>query len=217
MVYLCVYSEEVLQVEELPGRYLLFHKPYNVICQFSQTEIDRLTLKDYINVTDVYPVGRLDQDSEGLLLLTNDGKLQHQLTDPKFCHPKTYLVQVEGIPSETHLDKLRTGVSLNFKGKPYHTRPAQVDAKAVTIADRVPPIRYRANIPTSWLEITIVEGKNRQIRRMTAHIGFPTLRLIRIKIGALKLDRLQPGQWRELSPGEIKLLKQNQFLNSTSK
>lgn len=185
-------------------RYLLFHKPYNVVCQFSQTEPDRLTLKSYINVPDVYPVGRLDQDSEGLLLLTNDGRLQHQLTDPKFHHPKTYLVQVEGIPTDAHLEQLRRGVVLNFKGNLYRTLPAQVELKNITIPDRVPPIRYRAHIPTSWLEITLIEGKNRQIRRMTAHIGFPTLRLIRIKIGHLSLESLQSGQWRELTLSEIK-------------
>ncbi len=184
-------------------RYLLFNKPYDVVCQFSQTVPDRLTLKHFINVPGVYPVGRLDRDSEGLLLLTNDGRLQHQLTDPKFHHPKTYLVQVEGIPTPKDLEQLRTGVTLNLKGTPYLTLPAQVKQVELTIPDRVPPIRYRAHIPTSWLEITLIEGKNRQIRRMTAHIGFPTLRLIRIKIGHLCLGQLQPGEWRELSCKEV--------------
>lgn len=187
--------------------YLLFHKPYDVVCQFSQTIPDRLTLKDYIDIPDVYPAGRLDQDSEGLLLLTDDGRLQHQLTDPKFYHPKTYLVQVEGIPREDQLEQLRLGVTLNFKGHLYHTLPALVEVREMTIPDRVPPIRYRAHIPTQWLEITLIEGKNRQIRRMTAHIGFPTLRLIRTKIGNLSLDRLQGGQWRELTPMEVTQLK----------
>lgn len=187
-------------------RYLLFNKPYNVVCQFSQTVPNRLTLKHFIDVPGVYAVGRLDQDSEGLLLLTNDGRLQHQLTDPKFHHPKTYLVQVEGIPTPQALEQLRRGVTLNFKGVPYRTLPAQVKQIELTIPDRVPPIRYRAHIPTAWLEITLTEGKNRQIRRMTAHVGFPTLRLIRIKIGHLCLDRLQPGEWRELSFTELKSL-----------
>ncbi len=187
-------------------RYLLFNKPYNVVCQFSQTVPNRLTLKHYIDVPGVYAVGRLDQDSEGLLLLTNDGRLQHQLTNPKFHHPKTYLVQVEGSPTAKALEQLRRGVTLNFKGVPYRTLPAQVKQIELTIPDRVPPIRYRAHIPTAWLEITLTEGKNRQIRRMTAHVGFPTLRLIRIKIGHLCLDRLQPGEWRELSFTELKSL-----------
>jgi len=190
----------------LSKRYLLFNKPYNVVCQFSQTVPNRLTLKHFIDVPGVYAVGRLDQDSEGLLLLTNDGRLQHQLTDPKFHHPKTYLVQVEGIPTPQALEQLRRGVTLNFKGVPYRTLPAQVKQIELTIPDRVPPIRYRAHIPTAWLEITLTEGKNRQIRRMTAHVGFPTLRLIRIKIGHLCLDRLQPGEWRELSFTELKSL-----------
>ena len=184
----------------------MFNKPYNVVCQFSQTVPNRLTLKHFIDVPGVYAVGRLDQDSEGLLLLTNDGRLQHQLTDPKFHHPKTYLVQVEGIPTPQALEQLRRGVTLNFKGVPYRTLPAQVKQIELTIPDRVPPIRYRAHIPTAWLEITLTEGKNRQIRRMTAHVGFPTLRLIRIKIGHLCLDRLQPGEWRELSFTELKSL-----------
>lgn len=187
--------------------YLLFNKPYNVVCQFSQTDPDRLTLKNYIDIPGVYPVGRLDQDSEGLLLLTDDGALQHQLTNPKFHHPKTYHVQVEGVPTPSHLEQLRSGVTLNFKGTSYRTLPAQVKLIELTIPDRVPPIRYRAHIPTSWLEITLTEGKNRQIRRMTAHIGFPTLRLIRIKIGHLCLAQLQPGEWRELSLTELKQLK----------
>lgn len=181
-------------------RYVIFHKPYGVLCQFTPTASNAPTLKDYIPVPHVYPVGRLDQDSEGLLLLTNDGKLQHRLTDPQFHHPKTYWVQVEGIPQPQQLQQLRQGVTINLKGKPYHTLPAQVEVIEVNIPDRVPPIRYRAHIPTTWLQMTIREGKNRQIRRMTAQVGLPTLRLVRVKIGNLTLGELAPGQWRELSP-----------------
>ncbi|MCS6959774.1 MAG: pseudouridine synthase [Pseudanabaenaceae cyanobacterium SKYGB_i_bin29] len=188
-------------------RYLVLHKPYGVICQFTPTPTNDRTLQDYIRVPAVYPVGRLDQDSEGLLLLTNDGKLQHRLTDPKFQHPKTYWVQVEGIPQPHQIEQLRQGVTLNFKGKLYHTLPAHVEPIEVNIPDRVPPIRYRAHIPTSWLQITIVEGKNRQIRRMTAQVGLPTLRLVRVKIGDLELGDLPPGQWRDLSSVELACLR----------
>lgn len=187
--------------------YLLFYKPYNVLCQFSETDKNSLTLKHYISVPSVYPVGRLDQDSEGLLLLTNDGRLQHRLTDPKFSHPKTYWVQVEGIPRPEQLEQLRQGVTLNFKGRLYRTLPAQAHVGEPNLPDRVPPIRYRASIPTTWLEMTLTEGKNRQIRRMTAHVGLPTLRLVRCKIGSLTLEGLQPGEWRFLTPPEVKAIK----------
>jgi 23S rRNA pseudouridine2457 synthase len=175
---------------------LIFYKPYGVLSQFTPEGSHR-TLKDYIDVPDVYAVGRLDADSEGLLLLTNDGLLQHRLTDPKFRHPRTYWAQVENIPDELALEKLRTGVQV----KDYFTRPAQ--AKLLNsepeLPPREPPIRQRQNIPTAWLELTITEGKNRQVRRMTAVVGFPTLRLIRVAIGDLTLSDLVPGQWRELS------------------
>jgi 23S rRNA pseudouridine2457 synthase len=175
---------------------LIFYKPYGVLSQFTP-EGQHRTLKDYIDVPDVYAVGRLDADSEGLLLLTNDGLLQHRLTDPKFRHPRTYWAQVENIPDELALEKLRTGVQV----KDYFTRPAQ--AKLLNsepeLPPREPPIRQRQNIPTAWLELTITEGKNRQVRRMTAVVGFPTLRLIRVAIGDLTLSDLVPGQWRELS------------------
>jgi 23S rRNA pseudouridine2457 synthase len=139
----------------------------------------------------------LDADSEGLLLLTNDGLLQHRLTDPKFRHPRTYWAQVENIPDELALEKLRTGVQV----KDYFTRPAQAKLlnPAPELPPREPPIRHRQSIPTAWLELTITEGKNRQVRRMTAAVGFPTLRLIRVAIGDLTLSDLVPGQWRELS------------------
>jgi 23S rRNA pseudouridine2457 synthase len=186
----------------LRHRYILFHKPYGVRCQFSG---EGLTLKNYLPIADVYPAGRLDQDSEGLLLLTNDGRLQHRLTEPKFGHSRTYWVQVENIPDEEALRRLATGVTIQG----YRTRPALVAllSDAPTLPPRDPPIRYRKNVPTSWLEITLTEGRNRQVRRMTAAVGHPTLRLVRIAIGELKLHGLQPGKWRELTPGELQKLR----------
>ena len=171
---------------------LLFNKPYGVICQFSCDGL-HTTLADYIALPDFYPAGRLDTDSEGLLLLTDDGKLQHRITDPQHKLPKTYWVQVEGVPDENALEALRSGVKLND----FTTRPAQahlIDAPA-NLWPRDPPIRFRKNIPTAWLELTLYEGKNRQVRRMTAAVGFPTLRLIRYRIGEWTLDGLAPGQW----------------------
>jgi 23S rRNA pseudouridine2457 synthase len=196
----------------MPDRHILFHKPYNVLCQFTQEgsdprgngRADRQTLKDYISIPEVYAVGRLDQDSEGLLLLTNNGRLQHQLSDPKFEHSKTYWVQVERIPDEAALQKLRQGVSI----QDYRTRPAQVRLLEgePKLPPRDPPIRVRKAIPTAWLEIMLTEGKNRQVRRMTAAVGFPTLRLVRVAIAHLRLDGLEPGQWREVTPEEIRPL-----------
>jgi 23S rRNA pseudouridine2457 synthase len=188
-------------------RYLAFYKPYGVICQFSDpgdTGGPRRTLKDHVPVAGVYPAGRLDQDSEGFVLLTNDGGLQHRLSDPKFHHPRTYWVQVERIPTEEQLDPLRQGVVIQT----YRTRPALVKhlLNEPDLPPRDPPIRDRKHIPTAWLEITLTEGKNRQIRRMTAAIGFPTLRLVRIAIGQLRLDSLEPGQWRDLTCEELRLL-----------
>jgi 23S rRNA pseudouridine2457 synthase len=186
-------------------RYLLFYKPYDVLTQFT-AEGDRRTLKDYIAVADVYAAGRLDRDSEGLLLLTNNGRMQHRLTDPRFAHPRTYWVQVERIPTESDLVPLRQGVMI----QDYRTRPAQVKRLAIdpSLPPRDPPIRFRQNIPTAWLEITLTEGKNRQVRRMTAAIGFPTLRLVRVAIAHLRLDGLVPGQWRDLTATELERLHQ---------
>lgn len=191
-------------------QYLLFYKPYDVLTQFSQPSVPtpdspvRPTLKDFIPVPDVYPVGRLDRDSEGLLLLTGDGRLQHRLSDPKFYHPRTYWVQVERVPDEESLQRLERGVLIQG----HQTRPAAVRLlPEPDLPPRHPPIRMRKSIPTAWIEITLTEGRNRQVRRMTAAVGFPTLRLVRVAIGSLTLDGLQPGQWRALTPAELIRLK----------
>ena len=187
------------------NRYLLFNKPYDVLTQFSpEPGSAAQTLKDFVRVPGVYPAGRLDRDSEGLLLLTNDGWLQHQLTDPQFAHAKTYWAQVEGIPPREALETLASGVTL----RDFRTRPAQVRLLAADppLPPRVPPIRYRAAIPTAWVELVISEGKNRQVRRMTAGVGHPTLRLVRVALGPLPLGNLAPGQYRELDTGEVRRL-----------
>lgn len=192
------------------SRILLFNKPYGVICQFSRDGLHP-TLADYIAVPDFYPAGRLDTDSEGLLLLTDDGGLQHRITDPKHKLPKTYWVQVEGVPDEAALAQLQRGVKLadplrqssgQASSRPrtgFTTQPAEARLmkEPALLWPRNPPIRARKNIPASWLELTIREGKNRQVRRMTAAVGYPTLRLIRYSIGEWTLDGLAPGIWRE--------------------
>lgn len=177
-------------------RLLVLNKPFGVLTQFSDDQ-GRATLKDFVDVPDVYPAGRLDRDSEGLLLLTNDGRLQARIADPRYKMEKTYWVQVEGQPSEAQLQSLRTG--LDLKDGP--TLPAQAQLLAEPqLWLREPPVRFRKSIPTAWLAITIREGRNRQVRRMTAAVGLPTLRLIRTRIGPWSLDQLQPGQWREVIP-----------------
>lgn len=182
-------------------RLLMFNKPYGVICQFSPSPPHQC-LADYISERGVYPAGRLDTDSEGLLLLTDHGPLQARIADPQHKLPKTYWVQVEGSPDEAALEPLRRGVDLGD----FVTQPAEVRiiAEPDGLWPRNPPIRFRAAIPTTWLEITIREGKNRQVRRMTAKVGFPTLRLIRAQIGDWKLTDLQPGQWREIDAAQWK-------------
>jgi 23S rRNA pseudouridine2457 synthase len=181
------------------SRILLLNKPYNVLCQFTDKE-GRETLSAYIDEKGLYPAGRLDRDSEGLVLLTDDGQLQHCIAHPQAKLQKTYWVQVEGIPGEQALQQLRQGVTL----KDGLTRPAEVESmQEPPLWPRDPPVRYRASIPTSWLTLRISEGRNRQVRRMTAAIGFPTLRLIRCGIGHWNLDSLAPGQWREVTEDEV--------------
>lgn len=176
------------------SKILLFNKPFKVLTQFTDQE-DRSTLADFIRIPGVYAAGRLDYDSEGLLILTDDGRLQHQLANPAFKMPKTYYAQVEGVISDDAIEKLRHGVTL----KDGLTRPAQAQrvAEPAWVWPRNPPVRYRKEQPTSWLKLTISEGRNRQVRRMTAAVDFPTLRLIRWSIGSWTLEQLAPGEWRE--------------------
>ncbi|MEM1281236.1 MAG: pseudouridine synthase [Cyanobacteria bacterium P01_H01_bin.152] len=182
----------------------MFYKPYDVLSQFTDSQGDRATLKAFIPVRDIYPVGRLDRDSEGLLLLTNHGQLQHRLSNPKYGHPRTYWVQVERIPSAEVIAQLCQGVVIQGQ----RTRPAQVQLlpRDLDLPPRDPPIRYRKSVPTCWLEMVLTEGRNRQIRRMTAAVGHPTLRLVRRAIGSLALTGLAPGEWRSLATAEVQQL-----------
>lgn len=178
-------------------RLIALNKPFGVLSQFTGSADER-TLKEWIQEPNFYPAGRLDKDSEGLLLLTNDGVLQHRISHPSQQMEKTYWAQVEGTPSSAALEALRQGVEL----KDGMTLPAtvQVIKEPLGLWARVPPVRERKTVPDSWLQLTITEGRNRQVRRMTATVGLPTLRLIRASIGPWKLEDLQPGEWRELSP-----------------
>jgi len=181
------------------ARLIVFNKPYDVLSQFTDRSMAgaaaaRPTLSAYIDAPGVYPAGRLDRDSEGLLLLTDDGRLQARIADPRFKLPKTYLVQVEGIVTDEALARLRCGVAL----KDGPTRPAEAEAiPAPTLWPRDPPVRFRKTVPDAWLSLTIREGRNRQVRRMTAAVGLPTLRLVRWRVGEWTLDGLAPGDWRE--------------------
>jgi len=186
-------------------KYFLFYKPYLVLSQFSP-EGGKQTLKDFLHLPkDIYPVGRLDNDSEGLLLLTNDNEIKHKLTDPNHNHPKTYLAQVERIPNEQALEQLRTGVIIEGK----KTRPADIKLLVgePPLPPRSVPIRFRKNVPTVWMKLTLYEGRNRQVRKMTAAIGHPTLRLVRIKIGNLGINNLQSGEYKEITREEIDIEK----------
>jgi 23S rRNA pseudouridine2457 synthase len=175
---------------------ILFNKPYGVICQFSPSD-GKPTLKNYIDIPNVYPAGRLDTDSEGLLLLTDEGALQHKISDPLHKLAKTYWAEVEGVATEDAVAPLRMGVDLgDFLTKPAVVRVMVAPPSPGQLWTRTPPVRFRKNIPTSWLEIIITEGKNRQVRRMTAKVGLPTLRLIRVAIGAWRVDGLVPGGWK---------------------
>lgn len=186
----------------LKSIYILYYKPYGVLSQFTR-EAGHQSLADFGPFpSEVYPVGRLDADSEGLLILTNDNRLKQLLTEPRFNHPRTYAVQVERIPDESALEELRRGVTIEGK----KTKPAEVRllGQEPALAPRSVPIRFRKNVPTAWIEITLREGRNRQVRKMTAKVGYPTLRLVRTKIGNLSLQGLEPGAWRELRPEEVR-------------
>lgn len=191
-------------------QYFIVYKPFQVLCQFTSTE-GKLCLKDFFSVPqNVYPVGRLDYDSEGLLLLTNDASLNKKILNPKSKLEKEYWVQVDGAITLTAIQQLQKGVSISVDGSKYTTQPckAKLMQQVPDIPERIPPIRFRKNIPTSWLSLIISEGKNRQVRKMTAAVGFPTLRLLRYRIGTITLNKLLPGDMRELTHAEVTQLLQ---------
>ena len=177
------------------ARLILFNKPYGVVCQFTAVS-GYCSLKDYISLPGFYAAGRLDADSEGLIILTDNGRVQNRISHPKYKLPKTYWVQVEGVPTDMALQQLRRGLKI----KDYTTQPAKADLMSApeNLWPRTPPVRFRKHIPTAWITLTIQEGKNRQVRRMTAAVGYPTLRLIRFAIGDYSLNDLAPGCWRLL-------------------
>jgi 23S rRNA pseudouridine2457 synthase len=185
--------------------YFLIYKPFQVLSQFTSTE-GKLCLKDILHVpTDVYPVGRLDYDSEGLLLITNDKSINQQLLNPLFAHQRTYWVQVDGAITPAALAQLTMGVTINVDGKAYKTKSAKLEllSEPVQVPDRTPPIRFRKSIPTSWVSIQVTEGKNRQVRKMFAQVGFPVLRLIRAKLGKYTIQDMQPGDCLSLTATEV--------------
>mgnify|MGYP000054634957 CR=1 FL=1 len=184
---------------------IAFHKPYGVLCQFTPDQPGQRTLAEFSFPAGVYPVGRLDLDSEGFLLLSDEAGFNNRLLDPRTAHPRTYLVQVEGIPTPEAVSQLAKG-GLSIQG--HRTLPCRVRLldQEPEVPPRDPPVRFRQSIPTSWLEMTLTEGKNRQVRRMTAAVGFPTLRLVRRSIGKLDSTGLAQGAWRVLTPGEIRLI-----------
>ena len=187
------------------NKYFVIYKPFQVLSQFTP-ENNKACLKDFFEVpTDVYPVGRLDYDSEGLLLLTNDKSLNHRLLHPSFAHEREYRVQVEGLITNDALQLLATGITINIDGKPFRTRPAKASRlpENIVITERNPPIRFRRNIPTGWIKLVITEGKNRQVRKMTAATGFPTLRLIRYRLAGLTLDAMLPGDMIDMIQNDV--------------
>jgi 23S rRNA pseudouridine2457 synthase len=187
-------------------RYFIVYKPYKTLSQFTSTQGDKKTLADFFHVPkNVYSVGRLDEDSEGLLILTDDRKLNHRLLDPAFEHEREYWVQVEGAITDEAVMQMQQGLQLNIRGAKHQTKSSVVDIfnEAPDVAERVPPVRFRASVPTSWIKIILKEGKNRQVRKMTAQVGFPTLRLIRYRIEEVKLNDIKPGAMIELSQKSI--------------
>ena len=187
------------------NRYYIIYKPFQVLSQFT-SEKGKACLKDFFDVpTDVYPVGRLDFDTEGLLLLTNDKSLNHRLLNPSFAHEREYRVQVEGLITNEALQQLQTGVPINVDGKIYQTKAAKAVRlpENIILPERKPPIRFRQHIPTAWIKLILTEGKNRQVRKMTAATGFPTLRLIRYRLALLSLDPMLPGDMIELIQNEV--------------